>query len=282
MGRDGYFLMNQWLNTHFIHRLVAGIPTARSDDGNREAAFSAQKQALSALQPYVGQWRGVGQPRRGSKQGAWVEESNWAWQFGGDGPRLVCTLKDAKWYSALVVSSVADGRKDEARKRFVLIARQTDNKEDRFDGTLEDDGKLVLVRRREEPNRIPATKSIQNDEDGANRPARITFRLLAENNRMAVLYERDAGKDEAGNVRYARLAEVGSTRRGSDFAKGSGGPECIVTGGLGTIEVQHQGRTYFVCCTGCREAFNDDPEAVLAEYQDRKAAEKKKAAAVKD
>jgi hypothetical protein len=91
-----------------------------------------------------------------------------------------------------------------------------------------------------------------------------------------VLYEREAGKDNAGNPRYVRLAEVGSTRRGSDFAKGSGGPECIVTGGLGTIEVQHQGRTYFVCCTGCRDAFNDDPEAAIAEYRDRKAAEKKK------
>jgi YHS domain-containing protein len=42
-----------------------------------------------------------------------------------------------------------------------------------------------------------------------------------------------------------------------------------VTGGKGTIPVTYQGETYYVCCTGCRDLFNDDPETVLAEYRER-------------
>ena len=35
--------------------------------------------------------------------------------------------------------------------------------------------------------------------------------------------------------RYARLAEVGMTRKGSGFGKGTNYIECVVTGGTGTI-----------------------------------------------
>jgi YHS domain-containing protein len=35
------------------------------------------------------------------------------------------------------------------------------------------------------------------------------------------------------------------------------------------------GQKYFVCCTGCRDYFNANPEQALAEYKERKAEEKK-------
>ncbi len=74
---------------------------------------------------------------------------------------------------------------------------------------------------------------------------------------------------------YSRLAEVGSTRKGSSFAKNAAaGPECVVTGGLGTITVMHDGKTYYVCCGGCRDLFEEDPAAVLGEYHQRRAAER--------
>ena len=49
------------------------------------------------------------------------------------------------------------------------------------------------------------------------------------------------------------------------LAKTSAQRECVVTGGLGTIEVTHNGKTYYVCCTGCRDYFNENAEKVLAE-----------------
>ncbi|MBV9126060.1 MAG: YHS domain-containing protein [Planctomycetes bacterium] len=47
--------------------------------------------------------------------------------------------------------------------------------------------------------------------------------------------------------------------------------ECIVTGGLGTIPVSYKGITYYVCCTGCKQAFEDNPEKILKEAAKRKA-----------
>lgn len=87
---------------------------------------------------------------------------------------------------------------------------------------------------------------------------------------MLVLYERQV------DDRYVRIAQVGYTREGSEFGKGTAYRECIVTGGHGTIAVRHQGETYYVCCSGCRDYFQDNPQTVLAEYQERRESAKKK------
>ncbi len=49
-----------------------------------------------------------------------------------------------------------------------------------------------------------------------------------------------------------------------------------MTGGAGTIRVSYKGKSYYVCCTGCRDAFNDDPEGILADYRARLEERKKK------
>ena len=62
---------------------------------------------------------------------------------------------------------------------------------------------------------------------------------------------------------------MGYTRKGVAFAAGESGPVCIVTEGRGTTQVTHKGKTYYVCCSGCKDLFNKDPEAVLAEAAER-------------
>ena len=52
------------------------------------------------------------------------------------------------------------------------------------------------------------------------------------------------------------------------FASVDKGPECIVSGGLGTMAVSHKGKTYYVCCSGCRDAFNEEPEKYIKEYEE--------------
>jgi YHS domain-containing protein len=71
------------------------------------------------------------------------------------------------------------------------------------------------------------------------------------------------------NHLYHQLAEVGYTREGIAFAAGESGPVCIVTEGRGTIPVSYKGKTYHVCCSGCRDLFNENPEAILAEAAER-------------
>ena len=215
------------------------------------AEMKADKAALAPLQAYIGQWRGVGLPKRGSNQGAWTEQAEWAWHFAAGRAELVATLEPNRYFQRLQVQP------GKAADEYVLLgtpvgAGSADAKA-RFSGKLAE-GVLTAVA----------------DDAASASPARITVRLIAGGDRMLVLYEKRLAEDAFG-----RLAEVGSTRKGSGFAKSAAsGPECVVTGGLGTIAVEHEGKTYFVCCGGCQDLFNEDPAGTLADYRERKAAER--------
>jgi len=94
---------------------------------------------------------------------------------------------------------------------------------------------------------------------------RVTIRLISEI-RVALLFE----ERTAAGAGFRRLYESGLTRAGARLASGNTGErQCIVTGGLGTIAVMHKGQTYYVCCEGCRQAFDDDPEGTIAAYKQR-------------
>ena len=69
---------------------------------------------------------------------------------------------------------------------------------------------------------------------------------------------------------FSRQFQIAYTKEGESFGAAAKKNECVVTGGLGTIEVTHNGKTYYVCCTGCRDYFNENPEKVLAEHAARK------------
>lgn len=233
------------------HRLAIFLfllaPCCHAAEG--AAPREAQQAALQKVQSLVGAWRGTGQPQRGSNRGSWIERADWAWKFGDDSAALTAKVQDGKYFSAVELQ--ASEKSDEYR----LLAQLADGQQEAvYRGALDGDGKLVLT----------AEKPFENA------PARISLRFVAGGDRLLVLYERQ------GSVanQLVRLAEVGYTRQGSGFGKGSTGPECIVTGGLGTIAVMHEGKTYYVCCSGCRDYFNENPVEVLAEYQARKAAEK--------
>jgi hypothetical protein len=190
---------------------LAALGSAGADEPSQ---IESDKRALAAAQTLVGNWRGVGQPKRGSSQGAWTEEAEWAWRFADGRAELIGTLTGGKYFDELRIQPGA--KTDE----LVLVAQS----------------------------------------QGQGEAAKKSQRFVGPNS-------------------FARLAEIGSTRQGSSFAKNAvSGPECIVTGGMGTIAVEHNGKKYFVCCTGCRDLFNDDPEAVLADYRKRKAADKDKPA----
>jgi YHS domain-containing protein len=231
-------------------------PDAKQADNS---ARDKEKKALTDLQFLVGEWKGVGQPKRGSSSGSWNETSSWAWHFDKNATALRGTLKDGKYFSAMELTT------GEKPGEFALLGTLLDGKTtEKFVGARDAAGILVLKRAKEKS--VDAKKPV---EIPADRPVRITIKVVADNDRLVVLYERAQGDS------FARLAEVGATRVGGMFAAGAGGPECIVTGGAGTIAVEYKGKTYYVCCSGCKEAFNDDPEGIIAEYNARRAKAKK-------
>jgi hypothetical protein len=274
---------------------AAADPPAKSAPA---ATIAADKTALAAWQPYVGRWKGVGQPRRGSNQGAWTEAADWAWQFDKSRAAIAFQSPRGKYYTS---GRIVPGVKPHT---FELLATRAGDQpanakvEDLFTGAANAQGGFVF--RLEQPDKAADTRGKQTKpapiktekqaepperpaadrstldrstadriapETNPQRPARISVRQVADGKRLLMLYERRI----ANTDQFVRLAEVGYTREGSGFAKaGSGSPECVVTGGLGTIAVQFEGKTYYVCCTGCRDLFNDDPAGVLADYRARK------------
>jgi hypothetical protein len=69
---------------------------------------------------------------------------------------------------------------------------------------------------------------------------------------------------------FSQQYQVGFTKEGESFATAKNKVECIVTGGLGTIAVTYNNQTYYVCCSGCRDAFMANPAKIIAEYNKKK------------
>ena len=208
----------------------------------------ASKQALSKFNSLIGGWRGVGMPRRGSSKGAWSETADWVWDFS-DGK--VALRYDTKKSKLLTESRLTY---DPAKKMYHLTAKFADGAERNYSGRLTET-KLVL--------------ESQPDKNGDL--SRLTVTLLNPK-RTLVLHERRPSRQKF----YVRVAEVGYTRAGTSLAiAGANEPQCVVTGGKGTTRVSYQGKTYYVCCSGCKQAFDDDPAGIIAEYKKRLAERKK-------
>lgn len=223
---------NIWLSALavlFVATNVGGLEVV--DDQSRG------KKSLAALQDYVGTWKGAGQVRRGSTQGAWIEESEWVWQFDKQGAAIVQKSAKGKFVRQLEL------RVSQQPGAFVATVKTPQGVELQFAGKLDESGRLVLV-----------NKDPQNQVVG-----RISIRIVAAGKRMIVMYE----KLLTGTL-YTRLGELGSTRKGSMFGGGATMIECIVSGGKGTIPVTFNGKTYYVCCSGCRDYFNDNAAEVVA------------------
>jgi hypothetical protein len=211
-----------------------------ADDAGARTAIA--KAALARFNPLIGEWRGVGQPKRNSNRGAWQETSHWVWDLSQPEPAVVCNFEgNSRWKQLRFIYEIDT-------EQFVLHA------------TNPDDSKVVLRGNWSEEKLVVETDAVSDMPT-----LRLTLTPRGDN-RATLLLESAA----AGTSGFARLWEVGCTRAGTRLAAADGtGPECVVTGGLGTIPVTHAGQTYYVCCTGCQQAFEADPEGVLAEYRKR-------------
>lgn len=212
---------------------------------------TAIQEALAEFNPLVGGWRGVGQPVRNSSKGSWPETAEWIWEIKKEHVGLRYAIKDGKLLKSALLTW------DPQEKDFVLMAQLPDQTERTYTGRISGN-KLTL--------QSPA------DADGSEHQIVVT--QLNEKRTLVLFQIRPQGQQE-----FTRVAEVGYTREGTKLAdEGVGGPECIVTGGKGTMSTVYKGKKYWFCCTGCRDAFLDDPDGIIAQAEE-KAAKKKEAAA---
>jgi hypothetical protein len=214
----------------------------------------APKKPLEALQAFnelIGEWRGTGQPegtREEKQRGFWTESLRWRWQFKGDDAWLVAAVEKGKHFTKFELRYLPD------KDLFQLTAHTT--------------GKEALTLTGPLKNRV---LTLEREDEQKKETQRLVISLLHET-RFLYRYE---VKPQEKNL-FARVYQVGCTNDRIPFAgAGSNQPECVVSGGLGTMKVSYKGQDYYVCCTGCRDAFNDNPEKYIKEFAARKAKEAK-------
>jgi hypothetical protein len=216
--------------------------------GSAEPAKKSPREALQVFGDLIGTWRGTGIPygtKEEQQKGFWTEYPSWEWKFKGPDAWLEVVIKDGKYYTAGELRYVPD------KDHFTLQIKTTNKETHSFTGRLNKERVLTLEREdKKETQRLVVT--------------------LLHHNRILYRYE---VKPE-GKATFTKKYYVGAIKEGESFASGDGKPECIVSGGLGTSTVTYKGQTYYVCCSGCRSEFNENPEKYIKEYLAKKAKKK--------
>jgi YHS domain-containing protein len=200
--------------------------------------------ALASFEFLIGRWKGQGVPRDNPSQRfrGWTEAHTWAWVFVGGKPvAMTVSIQGGK------VLSQGTLRYEPTSKQYLLDAREPGEsaKPVRFTGTLDSSGKLL---------------TLECTEKGTTQ--RLTFRANSNYIRYTMVLDRK----ERTAALFQPLVEIGLTKEGESFAAGSSAveqPKCIVTGGAATLTVSYQGQSFPICCTGCRDEFNENPEKYL-------------------
>jgi len=216
-----------------------------------EAPKPSAREALQPFNELIGSWRGTGEPSQGTREekqrNFWQETVRWEWQIKGEDAFLKLNLEKGKFFTSGELRSLPEPN------TYRLTMKTVSGETQVFNGTLKE--KRLTVERLDEK-----TKTTQ----------RLVISLLHAN-RYLLRYE-TKGPEQ---VAYTSVWLVGATKEGVAFAGGEDKPECVVSGGLGTMPVIYKGKTYYVCCGGCRDAFRDEPEKYIREFEERQAAKKK-------
>jgi hypothetical protein len=231
--------MRKFVIPSLIFALGAMLPMA--DAGKQKKDDDELREGLYALQEFIGGWKGTANDKA---KGFWTEKSSWSWRFKDKDRWMTFDLEGSKLYKGGEVRYL-----DKGKYQLTLIDK--DGKKAVYDGKLD---KSIFVAERKNPDTDDTEQIKMNLAGGGDR----------------LIYSMWIKPD--GRTMFSKRLEVGYTREGVTFGVDAGGkkPECVVTGGLGTMAVTYMGTTYYVCCSGCRDAFNENPAKVIAEYNKKK------------
>ena len=200
----------------------------------------AVKKALQQVGEMVGEWKGNAQAKVGTKDQLWKENFSLGWKFKSGESWLALEFKDGK--------NIAKGdlKYLPAKKVYQLTVTDAKKKELVYEGTIVK-GNLVLT---------------SKDKDSGD-VQRLTMFTLADGARLMMKSELQA----KGRGLFSEQFQIAASKEGESFAGGGKKNICLVTGGLGTIAVSYNGKTYYVCCSGCRDEFNDNPKKYVDAFE---------------
>jgi hypothetical protein len=225
---------------------------------------------VAALQPFqilLGDWRWGTRKQFGNftKTG---EDLKWVWDFQSNPnrPSLKGVSDGNPYFQKIWLTYLPDD------DRFQLIGKTPEGESRTLQGTWADEG---------EPKEESDGKKTQHSYKlvlTQSAPAtgeqwQVTLNQLDNNQYLMAL-----ARSPAAGKTFAQVDTVRQQRVGTSFAVADSdnpGPKCIISGGLGTMQVEYKGKSYPVCCSGCAAAFKDDPERWLAKLAEKEKLKKK-------
>lgn len=245
---------------------LGGASDSGSDAGAKKSGTSSappnREDVVAGLQPIqkvlIGGWMGLVQKK------AAQEQHRWLWDHKTDKvfPALVLKAPEGNYFTEMRLTF--DPRID----KYVMQVVDKDMHVRKFEGQF-----------LEAPHDVPSDdpkildrkfKLELSEVDAENQRERFRFTInQQENNRYLVEVGRARGMGMFQNI-----DTVASQREGTSFARADsdyGEKTCVVSEGLGTSTVSYQGKTYWVCCSGCKAAFEDDPKGWIAKFEAKKA-----------
>ena len=217
--------------------LVGFAGTAALADPKPEDGAKAKK-ALQEVQDFIGLWNLEGTRKVNGRTEAWREKVSWGWKFKDGDAWMTVDFAEGKG------KHFKNGtlKYDPDKKKYILALVTADKKEQVYLGTLT---RGVL--------KLEAKDARTGDVH------RLTMNTLADGIRFQLKHE----KQDGGRGLFSTLYAMNGNKNGESIAGAKKKPECIVSGGAATIPVSYKGQTYFVCCTGCRDEFNANPEKYI-------------------
>ncbi len=231
--------------------LILGVGATMANAADRDREIPAP---FAPFEHLVGGWKGVGIPAANRVKG-WPEKHMWAWRFVKGTP-VGMSLE----FQSDKVLSQARLDFDAAKKLYRLEGTDPDGKPVAFVGPIDESGQTLALDR------------VGDLPSGAKQ--RLTLRL----NSNMIRYVMWIDEQERGAPQFSRVLDVNMGKEGESFAAGGSAsnlPKCVLTGGSATMTVTFGGKSYPVCCTGCRDEFLADPEKYVKKAELRAQAEAK-------
>ena len=232
-----------------------------ADGAPEEQKFDNVLEALKPLQIMLGEWGGTTFKKFDGFSS--VETLDWVWDLQSNPaqPALVMQADKSRYYENARLTYLAD------KQKYRLTVTDKDGQKKVYEGEFS--VPLTKIPGDDDPNVLHSTYKLSLalvEPADEKKHAQIIFNQQNNDRYIFELY------DLRGDS-YARVDTINTRRKGTSFAKSDsdyGSKTCIISGGLGTSQVSYQGKSYYVCCSGCRKAFEANPEKWIAKYEANK------------
>lgn len=226
---------------------------------SREQHIAAVIEQLQPFQVLLGKWTWTTK-KKFDGFAKHAEDLQWVWDFRSDirQPSLAFTSDEHPYFAKGTITWLPESK----QFRLTTTGREGDSRV--FLGTWADNGEPKEEHDGKVVQRSYKLELLQQEPSDGEQ-WKVVLQLL-DNDQMLT----DVTKRAPSGSSYSPVDVVRQQRVGTSFAVAESdnpGPKCIVSGGLGTIMVSYKGQNYFVCCTGCVAAFEEDPERWLAKMK---------------